>query len=147
MKKVLFIIPTLTQTNGVAAFIVNYLSRFKLNNFEVEVIYNNLRPAQKYIDFFKSKGIRTYALPYVRDVGLKNYKEKIKKYINKYYEDPITLFQDAVDSFNRNKLFQDLPDMQVHQIEKFEADPSEAYNAYESFFEERKEFITRHNKK
>lgn len=77
----------------------------------------------------------------------KNYKEKIKKYINKYYEDPITLFQDAVDSFNRNKLFQDLPDMQVHQIEKFEADPSEAYNAYESFFEERKEFITRHNKK
>ncbi len=86
MKKVLFIIPTLTQTNGVAAFIVNYLSRFKLNNFEVEVIYNNLRPAQKYIDFFKSKGIRTYALPYVRDVGLKNYKEKIKKFFKEHHD-------------------------------------------------------------
>ena len=77
MKKILFIIPTLTQTNGVAAFIINYLNNFNLDKFKIEIIDNNLRPSQKYIDFFEKKGIQIYSLPYVREVGLKKYRKEI----------------------------------------------------------------------
>lgn len=77
MKKILFIIPTLTQTNGVAAFIINYLNNFNLDKFKIEIIYNNLRPSKKYIDFFEKKGIQIYSLPYVREVGLKKYRKEI----------------------------------------------------------------------
>ena len=86
MKKVLFIIPTLTQTNGVAAFMVNYISKFKFEQFKIEIIYNNLRPAESYIDFFKSKKINTYNLPYVRDVGIKEYSNAIKLFFEKHHD-------------------------------------------------------------
>ena len=55
MKKILFIIPTLTQTNGVASFIINYIDKMTLNNFKVDILYNDLRTSEKYIDFFKKK--------------------------------------------------------------------------------------------
>lgn len=83
MKKILFIIPTLTQTNGVAAFIINYIDKMNLNNFKVEVLYNNLRPSKKYIDFFNKKGINIHKLPYVREVGLRKYRKEIKEFFKK----------------------------------------------------------------
>lgn len=86
MKKVLFIIPTLTQTNGVAAFMINYISKFKFEQFEIEIIYNNLRPAESYIDFFKRKKINTYNLPYVRDVGIKEYSNAIKLFFKEHHD-------------------------------------------------------------
>ena len=36
MKKILFIIPTLIQTSGVAAFMVNYFKEFKFDGFNIE---------------------------------------------------------------------------------------------------------------
>ena len=51
MKKILFIVPTITQTNGVAAFIINYLKYMEKPSFEVEVIYSNLRPSKYYEEF------------------------------------------------------------------------------------------------
>ncbi len=80
MKKILFIIPTLTQTNGVASFIINYIDKMTLNNFKVDILYNDLRTSEKYIDFFKKKGINIYKLSYVRDVGLKKYRKEIKSF-------------------------------------------------------------------
>lgn len=80
MKKILFIIPTLTQTNGVAAFIINYIDKMIMNNFKIDILYNDLRSSQKYIDFFNQKGINIYKLSYVRDVGLKKYCNEIKKF-------------------------------------------------------------------
>lgn len=86
MKKILFIIPTLTQTNGVAAFMINYVSKFKLDKFEVEVIYNNLRPSKTYIKFFEDKKINIYKLPYVREVGLKEYCKAIKSFFEEHHD-------------------------------------------------------------
>ena len=84
MKKILFIIPTLTQTNGVAAFMINYIKYFKLNSFKVEVIYNDLRTSKSYLEFFQEKNIPTYKLSYVRKVGLKKYCEEIETFFDKH---------------------------------------------------------------
>ena len=48
-----------------------------------------------------------------------NYHKKIIKYIEKFYNDPITLFRDAVQSFNDNKLYKELPDMKVNDVLHF----------------------------
>lgn len=86
MKKILFIIPTLTQTNGVAAFITNYLKNFKFDQFNVEIVYNDLRTSKKYIEFFKEKKINIYKLPYVRNVGLRKYRKAIKHFFEKHHD-------------------------------------------------------------
>ena len=84
MKKILFIIPTLTQTNGVAAFMINYIRYFKLNSFKVEVIYNDLRTSKSHLEFFQEKKIPTYKLPYVRNVGIKKYCKEIRSFFDKH---------------------------------------------------------------
>ena len=66
MKKILFIIPTLIQTSGVSAFMVNYFKEFKLDRFNIEVLYNDFNPSKNYIEFFEEKNIKLYSLPYVR---------------------------------------------------------------------------------
>ncbi len=86
MKKVLFLIPTLTQTNGVAAFMINYFNKFDLKKFEIEIIYHKLRPSETYINFFKEKGIKIYELPYVRDVGFSKYKKSIKDFFRNNHD-------------------------------------------------------------
>ncbi len=84
MKKVLFIVPTLTQTNGVAAFMINYFEHFKFDKFKIEIIYNDLRSSKKYLDFLREKGINTYKLPYERDVGLRKYCKAIRQFFEKH---------------------------------------------------------------
>lgn len=86
MKKILFIIPTLTQTNGVAAFMVNYLKHFHNVNFKIELVYQDLRPSKTYLDFFKEKGIKIFKLPYVRDVGLKEYCRSIANFFENHHD-------------------------------------------------------------
>ena len=81
MNKVLFIIPTLTQTNGIASFMYNYIRGFNLNKFCVEILYNDLRTSKTYIDFFKTRGINAYKLPYVRDIGVKKYYKSVKTFL------------------------------------------------------------------
>ena len=44
MKKILFIIPTISQTNGVTAFLINYLKKMDLSKFNIEVVYDDYRP-------------------------------------------------------------------------------------------------------
>ena len=53
MKKILFIIPTLIQTSGVAAFMVNYFKEFKFDGFNIEVLYNDFNHSKNYIEFFE----------------------------------------------------------------------------------------------
>jgi len=53
-----------------------------------------------------------------------NFKEKITKYIKKFYEDPITLNSDAVKAFNLNKLFSTLEDLCERKSSHFCKDDS-----------------------
>lgn len=48
-----------------------------------------------------------------------NYRKKVINYISKFLNDPITLFPDAVQKFNANKLFKDIPDMKLHTVLDF----------------------------
>lgn len=47
------------------------------------------------------------------------YMHKIIKYISKFLDDTITLFPDAVAAFNANKLFKEVPDMEIKQPRDF----------------------------
>lgn len=79
-KKILFILPTLTQTNGVAAFIENYLRFMNLDELEIQVICNDLRPSKERVDFYKSKNIKVNYLPYIRTTKITNYLGHIDKF-------------------------------------------------------------------
>lgn len=68
-------------------------------------------------DYSDNELIRGY-IAYVNSVE-ENYRKKILKYIEKFYDDPITLFKDAVRSFNENKLYKELPDMKVNDVLHF----------------------------
>lgn len=77
VKKILFILPTLTQTNGVAAFIENYMRFMNLDELEIQVICNDLRPSKERVDFYKSKNIKVTFLPYIRTTKISNYLAQI----------------------------------------------------------------------
>lgn len=68
-------------------------------------------------DYSSNDKIRGY-ISYIDSIE-KNYKKRIIKYITKYFEDPITLFPEAVDKFNANKLFKEIPDMQQKNVSEF----------------------------
>lgn len=68
-------------------------------------------------DYSDNELIRGY-IAYINSIE-GNYRKRIFKYIEKFYDDPITLFHDAVQSFNRNKLYKELPDMKVNDVLHF----------------------------
>ena len=68
-------------------------------------------------DYSDNELIRGY-IAYINSIE-ENYHKKIIKYIEKFYNDPITLFRDAVHSFNDNKLYKELPDMEVNDVLHF----------------------------
>lgn len=92
-------------------------------------------------DYSNNDKIRGY-IAYVESIE-KNYRKKIVKYISKYYDDPITLFPDAVEKFNANKLFSEIPDMILKDISQFVN-----YNDEEEYMlmviSEREDFLLKH---
>ena len=69
--KILFIIPTLTQANGAAEFLQNYLRFMDLSSFEIHILCHNLNPSQQRIDFYKERGIPIHFIPHIRTVSYK----------------------------------------------------------------------------
>ena len=78
-------------------------------------------------DYTELNRIRGY-IAYICSIE-EDYKEKVMRYINKFYDDPITLYSDAVKAFNANKLFNTLGDLcerkssyfvKYHEIHEFE---------------------------
>lgn len=68
-------------------------------------------------DYSGNEVIRGY-ISYIDSIE-DNYRKKIIKYINKFLDDPISLFPDAVEEFNKNKLFTEISDMCVRKAEYF----------------------------
>lgn len=94
MKKILFIVPALMQVSGVAAFMMNYLKNFKLDNFEVEIIYNDFNVSNEYIKILNERNIKLYKLPYIRNTGLNTYNNEIKKFF-KVHNDYEVIYSNA----------------------------------------------------
>lgn len=75
-------------------------------------------------DYSDNEKIRGY-ISYIDSIEA-NYRKRIIKYILGFFDDPITLFPEAVDAFNANKLFEEIPDMRVRRIEEFVDEEDEA---------------------
>lgn len=85
-KKILFIVPSLTQANGIPAFLINYISKFDLINFEITILSSNLRPSEKYLNFFESNGIKCFLINDLRQDGFIKYYSSLKKFFKEHHD-------------------------------------------------------------
>lgn len=84
-KKILFVVPSLTQTNGIPSFLVNYIKNIDLKKFEITILSSNLRPSINYIEFFKKNNIDYYFTNDLRRDGLKKYYQSLKKFFKEHH--------------------------------------------------------------
>lgn len=91
-------------------------------------------------DYTKNDAIRGY-IAYINSIE-KNYKKKIINYISKYCDDTITLFPDLVKKFNENKMFKEIPDMEVRTASHFVGFEDEA-NYMEMVNIERENYLSK----
>ena len=92
-------------------------------------------------DYSEINRIRGY-IAYISSIE-HDYKEKITKYINKFYTDPITLFNDAINSFNSNKIFSSLEDLIEKEPSYFvEGDEIDLFESYA--YGNRQEYLEKH---
>lgn len=92
-------------------------------------------------DYSGNDKIRGY-IAYIDSIE-KNYRTKIVKCIDKYYDDTVTLFPELVEKFNENKLFKEIPDMKQKKISDF-VDYEDEEDYYDMIICEREEFLARH---
>ena len=86
MKKILFVLPSLTQTNGVSAFLINYLSIIDLSKFKISILSSDLRPSQKHLEFFYERNIKVYFLEDLRQKGFSRYIKSLKKFFKENHD-------------------------------------------------------------
>lgn len=86
MKKILFVIPSLTQANGIPAFLINYLSNIDLKKFDITVLTSNLRPSKKHINFFKNNNIKLFFVSDFRKEGLIKYWKSLKNFFKNNHD-------------------------------------------------------------
>ena len=86
MKKILFIIPTISQTNGVTAFLINYLKNMDLSKFNIEVVYDDYRPSKEYEEILKELKIKVYKLPYIKKIGILEYRKSVKNFLKLHHD-------------------------------------------------------------
>lgn len=71
--RVLFVLPSLSLTNGVTAFVKNYLPRMKSENLQFEVLCSTADFSQENYDYFTENEIKVHLIPPVNNGGIKNY--------------------------------------------------------------------------
>lgn len=77
-KRILFVLPSLTMTNGVAKFVYNYLSKIDLSLFEISILASNLRPSKMYLDFYAKNNITIFYTDLLSEVGFFKWHKQIK---------------------------------------------------------------------
>lgn len=86
MIKILFVLPSITQANGVTAFLTNYLKRINLKEFKIAVLASDLRPSENYIKLFESLNIDLHLLPNIPQNGLFKYLKALKKFFKNNHD-------------------------------------------------------------
>lgn len=92
-------------------------------------------------DYSDNDKLRGY-IAYIDSIE-KNYRTKIIKYVESYFDDTVTLFPDLVKKFNQNKLFKEIPDMKRRKVSDF-ADYGDEKGYLEMAKREREDFLARH---
>lgn len=80
MKKILFVLPSLTQANGISAFLINYLQNMNLNEFEISILSSDLRPSNSYLTLLKEHNVKVYLISDFRANGFKKYIKELKQF-------------------------------------------------------------------
>ena len=99
MKKILFVFPTITQTNGVAAFAKNYISHIPSGKMHFSILCNDLRPSAEYTSFFRSEGRSLYFLPYVRTAKLTDYLKAIRDFFEAHHDFDLVYCHNGYQSY------------------------------------------------
>lgn len=74
-----------------------------------------------------------------------NYLDKIKSYIRNFYDSQYSLFPDIVDEYNKNKLYSDLPDMKLNNINDiFDVKPQDEDDLMSAIYIEYMNFLNSH---
>ena len=79
-KNILFIVPSLTLTNGISKFLFNYITNMDISNFNISILSSNLRPASEYLDYFKSNNIKVFLIDKLSKVGFLKWYSEVKKF-------------------------------------------------------------------
>lgn len=86
MKKILFVIPSLSQTNGISAFLINYLKNINLRNFDITVVCSDYNKSENYTLFLEENNIKIYFLNNLKKVGIIKYIKSILSFFKKNHD-------------------------------------------------------------
>lgn len=98
MRKILFVLPSITQTNGIASFLFNYLTHFS-NCDGVEILTSDIRPSKLYIDIADKHNIPIYFFPNIGENGYIKYKLFIEHFFNNHHDYEIVYSNSGNQSF------------------------------------------------
>ncbi len=86
MKKILFVLPSISQNNGISSFLMNYLKNINLENYKIDILASDYNPSKTYIDFLNSSKINIYFLPFLRNSGLRKYVIELRKFFKEHHD-------------------------------------------------------------
>lgn len=83
MKKILFVIPSLSQTNGVTSFLMNYLMQMELKKIDITILALDLCPSKEYMNWLKQNNINLELIPNFKQNGFWKFAQKINNFFKK----------------------------------------------------------------
>lgn len=85
--RVLFVLPSLSQANGVVAFAKNYLPRMTDDNLKFDILCSTKSFSQENYDYFSNNGVDVISIPDAGECGISNYTYALDNFFrdnNKY---------------------------------------------------------------
>lgn len=86
MKKILIVLPSLTQSNGITSYCWNYLKKIDKNDVKIDILSSDKRPSQLFLDFCNENNINVYFYQNIKKGGLLNYIKFIKKFFKENHD-------------------------------------------------------------
>lgn len=84
--KILYVLPSITQNNGVAAFVFNYLQHINLDLFDIDIVASDLRPSSAHISFCENKGIRLFFVKNLKENSLFALRKDIRNFMREHHD-------------------------------------------------------------
>ena len=86
MRKILIVLPSVSQTNGVARFITNYLSNMDLKNLDITILTTNYNVSEIYVDMFEKMQIPIFYIKNAGSDGFFKYYASLKKFFKNNHD-------------------------------------------------------------
>jgi glycosyltransferase involved in cell wall biosynthesis len=84
--KILFILPYITQTNGILSFCWAYLDKIDRSSFHPEVVSTDISVSDKFIAYCKTNSIPLYLLPSPKTHSIFTYLSAIKRFCKQHHD-------------------------------------------------------------